>query len=180
MRHRFLILTVIVTLLSFSTSVTAQDDDVIIGVDSTNLQFSPSDVTIKEGQAVRFFWSGELLPHNAVASNGIFDSGEPSRNVDYRFVFEPGTNGTYEFVCEPHEQLGMVGTITVLPNEDAQPEPEEPNTETSESTEEKFRLTFFGLELILLSFIAFLVYQVGKARERGIPLFVKGDENEEY
>ncbi|MEC9137899.1 MAG: plastocyanin/azurin family copper-binding protein [Candidatus Thermoplasmatota archaeon] len=180
MRHRFLILTVVVTLLSFSTSVTAQDDDVIIGVDSTNLQFSPSDVTIKEGQAVRFFWSGELLPHNAVASDGIFDSGEPSRNVDYRFVFEPGTNGTYEFVCEPHEQLGMVGTITVLPNEDAQPEPEEPNTETSESTEEKFRLTFFGLELIILSFIAFLVYQVGKARERGIPLFVKGDENEEY
>ena len=179
MRHRFLILTVVVTLLSFSTSVTAQDDDVIIGVDSTNLQFSPSDVTIKEGQAVRFFWSGELLPHNAVASDGIFDSGEPSRNVDYRFVFEPGTNGTYEFVCEPHEQLGMVGTITVLPNEDAQPEPEEPNTETSESTEEKFRLTFFGLELIMLSFIAFLVYQVGKARERGIPLFVKGDENEE-
>ncbi len=180
MRHRFLILTVIVTLLSFSTSVTAQDDDVIIGVDSTNLQFSPSDVTIKEGQAVRFFWSGELLPHNAVASDGIFDSGEPSRNVDYRFVFEPGTNGTYEFVCEPHEQLGMVGTITVLPNEEAQPEPEEPNTETSESTEEKFRLTFFGLELIMLSFIAFLVYQVGKARERGIPLFVKGDENEEH
>ena len=180
MRQRFLILTVVVTLLSFSTSVTAQDDDVIIGVDSTNLQFSPSDVTIKEGQAVRFFWSGELLPHNAVASDGIFDSGEPSRNVDYRFVFEPGTNGTYEFVCEPHEQLGMVGTITVLPNEDAQPEPEEPNTETSESTEEKFRLTFFGLELIMLSFIAFLVYQVGKARERGIPLFVKGDENEEY
>ena len=72
----------------------------------------------------------------------------------------------------------MVGTITVLPNEDAQPEPEEPNTETSESKEEKFRLTFFGLELIMLSFIAFLVYQVGKARERGIPLFVKGDENE--
>ena len=32
----------------------------------------------------------------------------------------------------------------------------------------------------MLSFIAFLVYQVGKARERGIPLFVKGDENEEY
>ena len=175
-----MILTVVATLLSFSTSVTAQDDDVIIGVDSTNLQFSPSDVTIKEGQAVRFFWSGELLPHNAVASDGIFDSGEPSRNVDYRFVLEPGTNGTYEFVCEPHEQLGMVGTITVLPNEDAQPEPEEPNTETSESTEEKFRLTFFGLELIMLSFIAFLVYQVGKARERGIPLFVKGDENEEY
>ena len=36
-------------------------------------------------------------------------------------------------------------------------------------------LTFFGLELIILSFIAFLVYQIGKARERGTPLFVKGE-----
>lgn len=127
MRQQFGVLTVFVTLLFSTMPVTAQDDDVIIGVDSTNLQFSPSDVTIEEGQAVRFFWSGELLPHNAVASDGIFDSGEPSRNVDYRFVFEIGTNGTYEFVCEPHEQLGMVGTITVLPNEDVQPVPEVPD-----------------------------------------------------
>ena len=93
-----MILTALVTLLFSSTTVTAQDDDVIIGVDSTNLQFSPSDVTIEEGQAVRFFWSGELLPHNAVASEGIFDSGEPSRNVDYRFVFEVGTNGTLSLI----------------------------------------------------------------------------------
>ena len=175
-----MVLTVFVTLLFSTTPVTAQDDDVIIGVDSTNLQFSPSDVTIEEGQAVRFFWSGELLPHNAVASDGIFDSGEPSRNVDYRFVFEIGTNGTYEFVCEPHEQLGMVGTITVLPNEDVQPVPEVPNTGLSAPTEEKFRLTFFGLELIILSLLAFMVYQVGKARERGIPLFVRGDDKDEY
>ena len=24
-----------------------------------------------------------------------------------------GTNGTYEYVCEPHEDMGMVGTIIV-------------------------------------------------------------------
>lgn len=86
-----------------------------ITVDSTNLRFSPSDVTISEGETVRFFWSGELLPHNAVEANGVFDSGEPSRNVDYIFTFEIGMNGTYEYVCEPHEDMGMVGTITVEP-----------------------------------------------------------------
>ena len=39
------------------------DNTVIITVDSTNLQFSPSEVTINEGQTVRFFWSGEFLDH---------------------------------------------------------------------------------------------------------------------
>ena len=67
-----------------------------ITVDSTNLRFSPSDVTISEGETVRFLWSGELLPHNAVESEGVFDSGEPSRNVDYLFTFEIGMNGTYD------------------------------------------------------------------------------------
>lgn len=94
-----------------------EQDDLVpaatIIVDSTNLRFSPSDVTISEGETVRFLWNGELLPHNAVESGGIFDSGEPSRNVDYIFTFETGMNGTYEYVCEPHEDMGMVGTIVV-------------------------------------------------------------------
>ena len=84
-----------------------------ITVDSTNLRFSPSDVTISEGETVRFLWNGELLPHNAVESEGVFDSGEPSRNVDFIFTFEIGMNGTYEYVCEPHEDMGMIGTIVV-------------------------------------------------------------------
>ena len=50
---------------------------VVISVDSTNLRFSPSSVTLTEGDTVRFFWSGQALPHNAVESNGVFDSGDP-------------------------------------------------------------------------------------------------------
>ena len=78
----------------------------MVTVDSTNLRFSPSTVTITEGDSVRFFWSGELLAHNAVADDGLFDSGEPSREVDYSFTFEIGTNGTHTYVCEPHEAMG--------------------------------------------------------------------------
>ena len=97
---------------SASAEITTQDD-VIVTVDSTNLRFSPSEVTVQEGQAVRFVWSGQALGHNAVADDGLFDSGEPERDVDYRFVFEIGTAGEYQFVCEPHEAAGMIGTVTV-------------------------------------------------------------------
>ena len=87
----------------------------IVSVDSTNLRFSPSDITLNEGDSVRFFWSGELLPHNAVEKGGLFNSGDASRDVDFLYRFEIGQNGTYEFVCEPHESLGMIGTINVEP-----------------------------------------------------------------
>ena len=107
---------------TISTSVISEEvenvvleEEVIITVDSTNLQFSPSEVTITEGDTVRFFWQGQLLAHNAVEKNGIFDSGDPQRDVDYSFKFEVGTNGTYEFVCEPHESANMVGKIIVNP-----------------------------------------------------------------
>ena len=158
------------------TIESAQNDDVVITVDSTNLQFSPSEVTITEGQSVRFFWSGELLEHNAVSTDGIFDSGSPSRNVDFRFVFDYGTNGTYDFVCEPHELVGMIGTVTVEPVEGPGLESEEPENSSAETKSEKFQLTFFGLELIMLSFLAFMIYQVGKARERGLPIFIRSQE----
>ena len=102
--------------LLFSNGHAAAEEnstDVIVTVDSTNLRFNPSEVTLQEGQAVRFVWSGQALAHNAVADDGLFASGEPSRDVDYRFVFEIGTTGTHQFACEPHEGAGMVGTITI-------------------------------------------------------------------
>ena len=109
-----------------------------ITVDSTNLRFSPSDVTISEGETVRFLWDGELLPHNAVESEGVFDSGEPSRNVDFIFTFEIGMNGTYEYVCEPHEDMGMIGTIVVEAantTEEEIPEPIERRPANSEASQ---------------------------------------------
>ena len=89
--------------------------EVVVTVESTNLRFSPESVTITEGDSVRFFWSGELLAHNAVSYDGLFDSGDASRNVDYSFKFEVGTNGTHEYLCEPHEEFGMTGTVVVEP-----------------------------------------------------------------
>ena len=92
-------------------------ESTIITVDSTNLRFSPSSVTINETESVRFFWDGQFLPHNAVEENGVFDSGDTESDEDYTFVFIKGINGTFSYYCEPHRSLGMVGTITVNPIE---------------------------------------------------------------
>ena len=88
-----------------------------ITVDGTNLRFYPDSLTINEGDSVRFLWGGELLPHNSVEENGVFDSGEPEREVDYLYSFDFDQAGTYDFFCEPHQSVGMDGTITVLDKE---------------------------------------------------------------
>ena len=84
----------------------------------------------------------------------VFDSGEPSRNVDYIFTFELGTNGTYEYVCEPHEDMGMVGTIVVeVANntEEEMPEPVEEETGDQRSLPAPF---FAGIvSLVMASLI---------------------------
>ena len=116
----------IALLCATAQMASADSSDVIVTVDSSSLRFNPSEVTVTEGQAVRFMWAGQALPHNAVADDGLFDSGEPERDVDYRFVFEPGTAGTHSFVCEPHASVGMVGTVIVVaaPIEEVQEEEE--------------------------------------------------------
>jgi len=156
-----------ILLLSFvSTNLVSADvsEETVITVDSTNLRFSPSDVTIQEGDSVRFFWSGELLPHNAVAEDGTFDSGDPAREVDYTFMFDLGTNGTYEFVCEPHESAGMVGTITVEPapvlNESDNVENESP-LDSEEIQGDSSSIHFDAIYLVILLII---VYFVGRSR----------------
>lgn len=98
-------------------TIVLEDDDsreYTITVDSTNLRFYPESLTINEGDSVRFMWGGEFLAHNSVEENGVFDSGEPEREVDYLYTFNYDQAGIYNFFCEPHESFEMDGSITVL------------------------------------------------------------------
>ena len=133
------------------------DDVIVITVDSTNLQFSPSEVTISEGQTVRFFWSGEFLEHNAVDQGGLFSTGDPETEVDYSFTFDKGTNNTYDFICEPHELLNMVGIIIVEPAEE-----ELNSTYSIETKEETFPQKInkiMPLPVIFAIIMVFLYYR---------------------
>jgi len=165
-----------------SGNLVNQDDGevVVVSVDSTNLRFSPETITLQEGDSVRFFWSGELLAHNAVESNGLFDSGEASRNVDYTYTFNIGENGTYEYVCEPHEELGMIGTIIVEPKPADEQDPEEDPDEGSDAVQAQSEgFTVPHVELVVVIGILLLIYQMVRIRSFGDIKLQKFDDIEE-
>ena len=111
----FLLVIFISHLMCGSIILQEQDSkEYTVTVDSTNLRFYPDSLTINEGDSVRFLWGGEFLPHNSVEENGVFNSGDPEREVDYLYTFDYTQSGVYNFFCEPHESVGMDGTITVL------------------------------------------------------------------
>ena len=128
----------------------------VVTVDSTNLRFTPSTLTINEGDTLRFVWGGQALPHNSVEENGVFDSGDPERAVDYGHVFDYDSAGTYSFFCEPHEAVGMTGSVTVLDVE-APVDEEEANNQIGTSTGESEASTLdvrLGLALGLFILLA--------------------------
>jgi plastocyanin/uncharacterized membrane protein len=90
--------------------------------------FKPDAITVPVGTTVR--WSNASgdthtvsndpksasEPKNVSTPAGVatFNSGEirPGGSFEHRFT----AAGTYHYVCEPHEEMGMKGTITVTPS----------------------------------------------------------------
>ena len=137
-------------------TIILEDDDskeYTVTVDSTNLRFYPESLTINEGDSVRFMWGGEFLPHNSVEENGVFDSGDPEREVDYLYTFTYEQAGSYNFFCEPHESVGMEGSITVLDKIEHQD-----NEILNTSEEESGVLPLIAFSSVF--FIAILLYRV--------------------
>ena len=115
MRAAIVVTIVLLLLQGNLTLEEEQETEVhVVTVDSTNLRFTPSTLTINEGDTLRFVWGGQALPHNSVEENGVFDSGDPERDLDFGHVFDYDSAGTYNFFCEPHESVGMLGTVSVL------------------------------------------------------------------
>ena len=136
MRAAIVVTVVLLLLQGDLTLENEQETEVhVVTVDSTNLRFTPSTLTINEGDTLRFVWGGQALPHNSVEENGVFDSGDPERTVDFEHVFDYDSSGTYSFFCEPHEAVGMTGSVTVVDVE-APVDEEEPDNSIGTSTGE--------------------------------------------
>jgi plastocyanin len=71
--------------------------------------FEPKEISIEPGTTVRWTNRGEHR-HTVTARNGMFDSELPPGGS---FSFTLEQTGTVEYFCKPHEDMGMVGTITV-------------------------------------------------------------------
>ncbi len=85
--------------------------------------FAPSSLTAQKGDTVRFVEDAGVMhnvhfkSHPAGAKLGSATVGPylTAKGQTYDVVIDARfTAGKYEFVCDPHEMLGMVGTLTVV------------------------------------------------------------------
>lgn len=125
--QRVLIVAVMSIVLASASRASAQASPHLVlvkMVDKPNAQFAfePAAVVAQRGDTVRFIQSSSA-PHNVhfektpkgsklgAATSGPYLIGQGKTYdlvIDARF-----TDGTYEFVCDPHESMGMRGTLTV-------------------------------------------------------------------
>jgi plastocyanin len=86
-----------------------------VSVNAAGTSFSPRDITIQAGDAVKWTASGS---HTVTSGTGSVD---PSVGLDFdqalssgqTFTFIFTTPGTYPYFCRLHESSGMKGTVTV-------------------------------------------------------------------
>lgn len=101
-------------LLISSLSLTAQMSH---KVTVSSFQFSPQDLTITAGDTV--IWTNSSGNHNvdgktsAYPNNPVSFGNALGTSWTYKFVFT--TAGTYDYKCDPHVSLGMIGKVIVNP-----------------------------------------------------------------
>lgn len=98
-------------------------------VDVMGLIFAPDVITVTVGDTVE--WVLIDGSHNVVSRDGLFRLGDADGNpssewtsVSYTFT----EVGVFEYYCEPHEFLDMVGTVVVVAAETEPVETETPTT----------------------------------------------------
>jgi hypothetical protein len=91
----------------------------------------------------------------------LFNSGDAMRDVDYTFTFDYNQSGVYEFYCEPHRNLGMLGEITVLDVEqDNLSSEDDLETKTDDVvSENNSKINFNVLSILGLVILVFLYYR---------------------
>jgi plastocyanin len=136
----------------------------VVGM-TDELVFEPAEITVSPGDTLVWVNRGNVGHSVTAYEDGIpedatyFASGEFDSERAARRAYEPGsvvagdipgerryehtfeTEGTYEYFCIPHESLGMVGTVTVVPGG----APAEPGAFESILPEEAFTAAVAGL-----------------------------------
>ena len=106
----FLVVLSLVAALILAPPVGAQQGGVTVRIEDN--YFGQANITVPAGTTVTWVQAGDN-PHTSTSYDGLWDSGliqgGAEGSVSYTFE-EPGT---YSYFCGPHEDQGMVGTVTV-------------------------------------------------------------------
>jgi plastocyanin len=102
--------------LSLTVETPAADRTVTVAPGGS-LRFDPESLEVSVGETVEWVW--DAGGHNVSVESQPDDGDWPGK--DDQFTYDEGTThrhtfeapGTYEYVCQPHQTSGMVGTVTV-------------------------------------------------------------------
>ena len=78
--------------------------------------FDPPEVHIKAGEAVKWTWvagSHNVVSGAACTPDGKFTSGSSTVGPGSTFAHTFDKAGTYQYYCDPHCGIGMVGKVIV-------------------------------------------------------------------
>jgi plastocyanin len=100
----------LLVLSAFVPAAWAQGQEVTVGMEDNF--FDKADIIVEPGTTVTWVQRGQY-GHTTTSYDGLWDSGliEGGTEGTYSYTFEEP--GTYEYFCKPHEEVGMVGTVTV-------------------------------------------------------------------
>jgi plastocyanin len=106
-------------------------DAATVTVAAINFEFQPVSRTVKEGDVVRWTFTGD--PHTVTSGtpaspDGRFDSGIKDAGGSFQLTFD--TAGTYRYFCQIHPEQ-MTGTIVVTAGTEPTPKPTAKPTATA-------------------------------------------------
>ncbi len=85
-------------------------------------EFQPKTLTVKKGDVVRWIMADGTVMHNVSFTQADSNPAGFTAPADSPFLTQAGQTfelkidfapGTYNYVCVPHEMMGMVGSLTV-------------------------------------------------------------------
>ncbi len=90
---------------------------VTVGAGENGLRFDPAAILIDPGTTVVWEWTGEGGAHNVVeVDDGVFDSGDAVDEAGevFEYTFDDVAEGdAFNYVCTPHEAVGMKGAVAI-------------------------------------------------------------------
>jgi len=107
-----------VPIMMYNDSTSVGDPDVTVRAEF--LLFTPRDITIEIGQTVRWTNPETNVPHNVNGGQdlypcnpgGIFSGVAVVGPWDFDMTFNQP--GVYKYQCDPHLNVGMIGTVSVV------------------------------------------------------------------
>lgn len=82
-------------------------------ITQTGFTFSPAQLNVSVNDTIRWVWtSGSHTTTSRAIPNGAATWDNPLTSGNASFQYKVTVAGVFNYVCEPHESMGMVGSFT--------------------------------------------------------------------